>query len=758
MNKWMHRKGRTFLVFLLVLVLGLSGIGGFCDVPYVKAEVSENGLNLPATVTATKLNVRKRPSIDAPQLKYKKAPVYLTQGKPVTILSEAMMNGTKWYQITFSYNGKNKTGFAMAQYIKLTMNSTNISGTISNSAGEASTTLYKKANVSGGAVLSGNKGLKDGQKVTILKEKTAGDTKWFKLSVKVGGTRYRGFAMAANVALKRSDGVRQGIVNDEPLNVRVGAGTENAVLQYGGGAIRLSKGTEVKILGQKKKNGVKWYQVSFKYKNVTLSGFVMGEYIDIKKKEDDKEDVKPSPTVTPEPDQPTSSSAIKVSDGAVATPSPATVTDGDFSKTLSAFPADYQGLLMALHEKYPSWQFTAYRTGLDWEKAVSNENVIGRNLIPNAKGVEWKSILEGAYNWSTDSFVPFDGTNWVTCSQSCLEYYMDPRNFLTADGIFQFENLSYNSENQTLAGINKILAGTALSGKSYTYTDQAGTSVTKTYAETFLEAARNSGVSPYYLASRTKQEVLSGMTLSNSVTGKVSGYEGYYNFYNIGANNSTVSGQNVINGLVFAKNGDGMSASDQDKYLIPWNNPYNAIVGGAKYIGNNYINRGQNTIYLQKFNVTAYSRYSHQYMANVEAAKAEAQKIYSAYMDLGNISAIFSIPVYENMPAAPAPIPSGGKNPNNWLKSLSVQDGTNKTNLSLSPAFKVNAEENVSYTINVGAEVSKVNMKASAVSPLASVSGTGAVTLKKGTNTIVVKVTSEAGTVREYTITINKTA
>lgn len=756
MNKWMQKKGKRIFALLLVLVLGLSGVCGFSGTVSVKAEVSENGLNLPAAVTATKLNVRKRPSIEAPQLKYKKAPVYLTLGKPVTILSEAMMDGTKWYQVTFSYNGKNKTGFAMAQYIKLTMNSTNISGTISNSAGEASTTLYKKANISGGAILSGKQGLKDGQKVTILKEKTVGNTKWFKLSVKVGNTRYRGFAMADHVALKRSSGVRLGIVNDEPLNVRVGAGTENEVLQYGGGPIRLSKGTEVKILGQKKKNGVKWYQVSFRYKDVTLSGFVMGEYIDLKKNEDEKE--KPAPTDSPEPTESVSSGAVTVSDGAIATPSPVPVTDGDFAKSLSAFPADYQGLLTALHEKYPSWQFTAYRTGLDWEKVISNENVVGLNLIPNAKGVEWKSILDGAYDWSTDSFIPFDGTNWVTCSQSCLEYYMDPRNFLTADGIFQFENLSYNSENQNLEGINKILAGTALANASYTYTDQSGASVTKTYAETFLEAAKSSGVSPYYLASRTKQEVLSGMTLSNSVTGKVSGYEGYYNFYNIGANNSTVSGQNVINGLVFAKNGDGMSAADQDKYMIPWNNPYNAIVGGAKYIGNNYINRGQNTIYLQKFNVTAYSRYSHQYMANVEAAKAEAQKIYSAYKDLGNISAIFSIPVYEKMPAAPAPIPSGGKNPNNWLKSLTVQDVDTKKNLALSPAFKVNAEENASYSITAGAEVGKVNIKANAVSALATVSGTGEITLKKGTNEIIVKVTSEAGTVKEYKITITKTA
>ena len=111
-------------------------------------------------------------------------------------------------------------------------------------------------------------------------------------------------------------------------------------------------------------------------------------------------------------------------------------------------------------------------------------------------------------------------------------------------------------------------------------------------------------------------------SLSNSVSGTVSGFEGLYNFYNIGAYHSTVAGGAIANGLKYAMNGS-TNAALNESMLIPWTDPYRAILGGAYYIGYSYINRGQNTIYLQKFNMTPTSTYSHQYMANVEAPYSE---------------------------------------------------------------------------------------------------------------------------------------
>jgi uridine kinase len=56
--------------------------------------------------------------------------------------------------------------------------------------------------------------------------------------------------------------------------------------------------------------------------------------------------------------------------------------------------------------------------------------------------------------------------------------------------------------------------------------------------------------------------------------------------------------------------------------------------------------------------VTSYKRYSHQYMTNVEAAYEESIKTKKAYAGMMDKSPlVFSIPVYENMPAANSPMP-----------------------------------------------------------------------------------------------------
>ena len=343
----------------------------------------------------------------------------------------------------------------------------------------------------------------------------------------------------------------------------------------------------------------------------------------------------------------------------------------------------------------------------------------------------------------------FDGSYWVTASKAAVEYYMDPRNFLTEEGIFQFELLTYQSQYQNVKGVENILAGTALYNTTYTFLDDDGSHKTLTYAETFIKAAEASGVSPYHLASRVKQEVVTGSTtLSGSATGNYKGYEGYYNFYNIGANDSPGGGA-IANGLKFAKNGTSSEAQNKE-YLIPWTSPYRSIVGGAKYIGSRYINKGQNTIYLQKFNVTPTSTYSHQYMTNVEAPYAESKKVAAAYKNMMDSPIVFSIPVYLNMPENPCPKPTTQFNPNNRLKSLKVLNKDGKE-FKITPTFDQTV---YSYYLIVGNEVEGVEIKATAVSKKATVYGNGYYPLSIGNNEIVITVTAENGNIANYIIFI----
>ncbi len=237
------------------------------------------------------------------------------------------------------------------------------------------------------------------------------------------------------------------------------------------------------------------------------------------------------------------------------------------------------------------------------------------------------------------------------------------------------------------------------------------------------------GVSPYHLASRCKQEQGAKGT-SPLISGGYSGYEGYYNYFNVRAY-TTGSASATVNGLAYAKQQG-------------WNSIYKSISGGSSIVANNYVKKGQNTIYFEKFNVVYHdSLYSHQYMTNVQAAMSEGSNMAKAYADK-NQAFVFRIPVYDHMPETAVTFADKG-NPNNWLSSLTV-DGYN-----LTPVFHGGTTE---YSLVVGPEVSSVSIGATPVASTSTVSGAGNYSLNYGNNTINITCISQSGVSRTYTITI----
>ena len=321
------------------------------------------------------------------------------------------------------------------------------------------------------------------------------------------------------------------------------------------------------------------------------------------------------------------------------------------------FPESYRPYLEELQKNHPNWTFTALYTNLDWEYVIQNENIFGKNLVPKSYTDNWKNTNPGEYNVEVDA-------GWVDCSKQALLYTMDPRNFLNEVRIFQFEELSFNSNTNSIEGIEKILYGTEFYNKIVSYLTSSGSTVTMTqkYSDLIYNAGIQSKVSSYHLASRIKQEV--GPFLSHSsISGKVAGYEGLYNFYNIGATSSSEPMGAIINGLKYARDGKGASEATKAKYLIPWNTKERAITGGAIFIGSSYINIGQNNIYLQKFHVSDTNQgelFWHQYMTNVLAPYSESQIIYKGYnnSNLLDTQINFIIPVYENMTEIQAESPA----------------------------------------------------------------------------------------------------
>ena len=324
---------------------------------------------------------------------------------------------------------------------------------------------------------------------------------------------------------------------------------------------------------------------------------------------------------------------------------------------LSSFPKSYRPYLEELQKKYPNWNFVPLNIDLDWNYVIDQENQFGKNLVPKSYSDSWKNTNPGEYNVEVDA-------GWVDCSRQALEYAMDPRNFLNEVRIFQFEALSYDAKTDTIDGIEKILYGTEFYNRIVDYKTSSGSTVTMSskYSDLISSAGKTSQVSSYHLASRIKQEV--GPFLSHgSISGTVAGFEGYYNFYNIGATSSAEPMGAIKNGLQYAKDGKGASQATKDKYLIPWNNKEKAITGGGIFIGSSYIHLGQDTVYLQKFHVRSNnggSLFWHQYMTNVLAPYSEGKLIYNGYANTGilNNAITFIIPIYKNMPEEPVQSPS----------------------------------------------------------------------------------------------------
>lgn len=505
------------------------------------------------------------------------------------------------------------------------------------------------------------------------------------------------FAIAASMAascLTASAANMTGSCTADVLNVRSGAGTgysKTGTVSYGDSLTILSETTD--------SSGAKWYKISCG--NVT--GYVSAAYVQL-----------------------TSSGSQGSSDA-----------DFESYMTKQGFPESYKPYLRKLHEQHPKWIFTAQKLGVDWNTALKEECVVGRNLVHSSALASWKSMEKGAYDFNGGYWYGLDGS-WVAASKEIIMYYMDPRNFLNDTYIFMFENQSYDPSYQTESGVKTILADTFMSG-SYTCPD---TKKKYTYSQTFMDAAKKSGVSPYHLASRCRNE--QGENGVPQSLGTVKGYENYFNFFDIQAYATST--------MTAAEMGCKYAKTTNPTYLLPWTNQYKSIVGGSIFLGTGYITKGQDTLYLQKFDMVdgGNGLYYHQYMTCVFGQANEAISLKNAYsQDILNSAMEFKIPVYNNMPDKLCPKPASSGDNNNYLNSLSVS-GT-----SISPKFD---KFTTSYTATVKAEISSVTVNANPLGKSAKVSGKGKVSLKTGENTIKVTCTAASGVKRTYTIKITRKA
>lgn len=299
---------------------------------------------------------------------------------------------------------------------------------------------------------------------------------------------------------------------------------------------------------------------------------------------------------------------------------------------IEAFPESYQEQLKIIKDQHSNWNFEAYYTGISWNDLVANETDCGHNRVIRTANSLWRCSCGNVES------------GYACASDDIIKYYMDPRNFIKNDKLmFQFLEMTYNPNVQNITGVESILKNTFMD----TSINVEGKG-TMSYAQIIMDAAKESNMSPYSIATKIILEV--GSNGSESVSGTYGQYAGYYNFFNYGANDE---GNAVSNGLQYAKDHG-------------WNSQYKAIVEGAKLLADSYTNAGQNTAYFYKWDVvgnsvlksgetttvTSSQLFRHQYMTNVQDPTSQTSRLYNTYLNNGilNANLNFIIPVYNDMP------------------------------------------------------------------------------------------------------------
>lgn len=255
------------------------------------------------------------------------------------------------------------------------------------------------------------------------------------------------------------------------------------------------------------------------------------------------------------------------------------------------------------------------------------------NIIGTLSSGTKVTVLEDlGNNWYR---IQYNSPAWVNASREDVLYYLDPLNFINHDqNRFQFLDLSRPS------GASASLLNSYLEGKG----------ILEGRGQDFIEASRTHGVNEVYLLSHALLETGNGTSrLANGVeVGKdrsgnlvlvtdsnrnnLTDIRTTYNMFGIGA----TDGNAVRNGAIRA-------------YKEGWFTPKDAIIGGAKFIGNDYIKAGQNTLYKMRWNPASMANYgyaSHQYASDIGWAVKQTINIYNLYQEIGITSLYLEIPRY----------------------------------------------------------------------------------------------------------------
>ena len=187
-----------------------------------------------------------------------------------------------------------------------------------------------------------------------------------------------------------------------------------------------------------------------------------------------------------------------------------------------------------------------------------------------------------------------NGYSWYFPSRSAVSSAMNPTSIWNSSTQrYQMLNLG-KYQGIPVSKLNQILKGKgSLSGQG----------------KAVAEGCKKYNINEIYLISHAFLE--SGNGTSNFASGRY----GMYNYFGIGAYDN-----NPNNAIAFAKRRG-------------WTTPAKGIIGGAKFVRQDYINKGQNTLYRMRWNPKAPA--THQYATDINWCSHQAENIAFYYKKIG---------------------------------------------------------------------------------------------------------------------------
>lgn len=200
----------------------------------------------------------------------------------------------------------------------------------------------------------------------------------------------------------------------------------------------------------------------------------------------------------------------------------------------------------------------------------------------------------------------------LIADENSVEQYVNPENLVSGYEKYQFINLGAQN------GVSADVLDAYLNGKG----------ILSGYGRTFKAAAEENGISEVYLVIHACLETANGT--SRLANGTEFSGETVYNVFGIGA----VDASPIAGGSQYA-------------YVEDWTSVEKAIMGGTRWISENYINNpkySQNTLYKMRWNPDKPA--VHQYATDVAWASKQAKNMSAMFEAFPTAKYQFDVPVY----------------------------------------------------------------------------------------------------------------